>query len=140
MSGYRDLDPDFIKSLLESIYVDDLTTGADNAEEGFVLYKKAKEIMSSASFQLRKWKTNSRELRKLIEESEGESQEAMTEAENKVIEEDEPYVNLLTGSSNKPQEPCEEKILGIIWDSTSNKICFRSDSIVQLANSLPASK
>ena len=126
--------------MLESIYVDDLTTGADNADEGFVLYKKAKEIMSSASFQFRKWKTNSRELRKLIEEREGESQEAMTEAENKVIEEDEPYVNLLIGSSNKPQEPCEEKILGVIWDSTSDKICLRFDSIVQLANSLPASK
>ena len=75
VSEYRELDPDFIKSLLESIYVDNLTTGADDAEKRFVLYKKAKEIMSSASFQLRKWKTNSRELRKLIEESEGESQE-----------------------------------------------------------------
>ena len=109
VSGYRDLDPDFIKCLLESIYVDDLTTGADNADEGFVLYKKAKEIMSSASFHLRKWKTNSRELRKLIEESEGESQEATTEAENKVIEEDEPYVNLLIGSSNKPQDHVKRK-------------------------------
>ena len=54
VSGYRDLDPDFIKSLLESIYVDDPTTGADDAEENFVLYKKAKEIMLSASFQHRK--------------------------------------------------------------------------------------
>ena len=45
----------------------------------------------------------------MIEESEGESQEAMTEAENKVIEEDEPFVNLLIGSFNKPQEPCEKK-------------------------------
>ena len=107
VSGYRDLDPDFVKSLLESIYVDDLTTGADDAEEGFVLYKKAKEIML-ASFQLRKWKTNSRELRKLTEESEGGSQEAMTEAENKVTEEDEPHVDLLIGSSHKPQEPCED--------------------------------
>ena len=64
----------------------------------------------------------------------------MTEAENKVVEEDEPYVNLLTGSSNKPQEPYEEKSLGVIWDSTSDKICFRFDSTVQLANSLPATK
>ena len=124
MSGYRDLNPDFIKSLLESIYVDDLTTGTDDAEEGFLLYKNTKEIMSSASFLLRKWKTNSRELRKLVKESEGESQGAMTEAENS--EEDEPCVNLFIGSSNKPEKPCEGN--------------FRFDSIVQLANSLPATK
>ena len=50
--------------------MDDLIAGADSVEQGFYLYKKSKEIMVDASFNLRKWNSSSRELLDQIKEAE----------------------------------------------------------------------
>ena len=59
-----------VQSIADSLHVDDLIAGANSVEQGFYLYKKSKEIMDAASFNLRKWNSSSRELLEQIKEAE----------------------------------------------------------------------
>ena len=59
-----------VQSIADSLYVDDLIAGANSVEQGFYLYKKSKEIMVVASFNLKKWNSSSSELLEQIKEAE----------------------------------------------------------------------
>ena len=59
---YEAVDPEFTKKVGD-FYVDDLTTGANSVAEGYELYKKMKIRFAEAQFNVRKWRTNSKELR-----------------------------------------------------------------------------
>ena len=61
---YRNVDPEFVEKLLNSLHVDDLTSGANSVEEAFEFYEKSKERLSEGGFNLRKFKSNSKELEK----------------------------------------------------------------------------
>ena len=54
---YSSTHPEIVKLLLQSIYVDDVVSGADHEEEAYTLYTASKEILSHASFNLRKFVT-----------------------------------------------------------------------------------
>ena len=47
-------------------YVDDLNTGVFSTEEGFEVFKKMKERLKEANINLRKWRTNDKDLQNLI--------------------------------------------------------------------------
>ena len=64
----------------DDFYVDDLTTGVDDVEEGFIMYKKVKIRFLEAQFNVRKWRTNSKELRNKME-----SQDILSEENGKVL-------------------------------------------------------
>ena len=65
---YQLEDPKLVDDLLNSFYVDDLSTGADNTNEAFLLYKKSKNYLADGNFHLRKWMSNSKELMTLIQQ------------------------------------------------------------------------
>ena len=44
---------------MQSTYVDDVVSGADNEEEADEFYQRSKEILLDGSFNLRKFVTNS---------------------------------------------------------------------------------
>ena len=46
--------------------MDDLNCGVNSVEDGVNFYKMLKSILLEANFNLRKWQTNSIELRKII--------------------------------------------------------------------------
>jgi len=52
-------EPQMVDLMTDSFYVDDFTSGASTIEEGMEIYQKAKALMKSGGFNLRKWKTNS---------------------------------------------------------------------------------
>ena len=56
-------EPQIIKLLAKSLYVDDFMGGANDVNEAFEVYQKTKRIMSEGGFNLRKWNTNSNVLR-----------------------------------------------------------------------------
>ena len=58
---YEEEDPEIMKKLLESFYVDDFNSGEENMEQAFELYLKSKKILSNGGFTLRKWSSNSKE-------------------------------------------------------------------------------
>ena len=59
--------PELTKRLKKSFYVDDLVTGASDINEATELFKKSREVMAAGGMNLRKWKSNSPELKKQIE-------------------------------------------------------------------------
>ena len=63
-------DPSFTQKFLESVYVDDLTSGDGDVDRTFELYVKSKLRLKEAGFNLRKIGTNSEELRERIEKNE----------------------------------------------------------------------
>ena len=52
---YRSSYPEIVKTLTQSMYVDDVVTGADSEDEAYTLYTASKKILSHASFNLRKF-------------------------------------------------------------------------------------
>ena len=66
MELYRDCDPHFVKKFMSSIYVDDVSLGSSNVDDVFELYLKSKMRLIETGFKLRKFVTNSSELRHRI--------------------------------------------------------------------------
>ena len=54
LNKYSKQHTSLVQSIADSLHVDDLIAGANSVEQGFYLYKKSKEIMDAASFNLRK--------------------------------------------------------------------------------------
>ena len=73
---YEKEDPEFVRKLVESFYVDDLATGSHSKCDAFHLYQKTKNRMAEGGFVLRKWKSNSQELVAMIEKAENSAPQA----------------------------------------------------------------
>jgi hypothetical protein len=58
INTYKSADPKIVENLLQSLYVDDLNSGADNTMEALHQYSRVKEIMNQGGFNMREWKTN----------------------------------------------------------------------------------
>ena len=65
--------PDLVSQILQSLYVDDLVSGADTEREAYELFRRSKEMLSSGSFNLRKFTTNSPQLQDTIDKTEDNS-------------------------------------------------------------------
>ena len=100
VSKYAVLDTEFVKKVRKKFYVDDLNTGVNSVKEGVELVKKIKVRFSEAQFNVRKFRSNSKELRTYFETLEN--------------------VNIVNDTVNKEVVDSkiknEQKILGILWD------------------------
>ncbi|CAD7090062.1 unnamed protein product [Hermetia illucens] len=55
--------PETCELLKESFYVDDLIVSVDDFEDAVKLFNETREILSRASMNIRKWKSNNEKLR-----------------------------------------------------------------------------
>lgn len=78
---HKQSDPEIAELLEKSFYIDDLLTGESNDEKALAIFQSAKKIMSEGGFNLRKWRTNSRELQRAIAMSESMTQSVSTQSE-----------------------------------------------------------
>ena len=69
ISKYQETEPEIVE-VLKDLYVDDFPTGAPDEETAFEIYQKSKRIMKEGGFNLRKWKSSSKELSERINECE----------------------------------------------------------------------
>ena len=128
LEKYCDDYPDLVNTLMRSIYVDDVTYGADGEDEAYKLHVLSKKVFADGGFNLRKFVTNSPILRQRVAYNE---QELSTDAHSKssIIEEDTTYTsNLLAGSVSGGQ-----KVLGVGWNPVNDVLEF---DIREIANSL----
>ena len=114
--------PELVAKLLQAFYVDDLVCGGNSDEEAYEHYLFAKEALSHASFNLRKFVTSSQALRM--------SKEVSPEQNRFSHISDVTYVND-TMSPNQTILPKENKVLGVRWDSQSDQLMFDLSTIVQ---------
>ena len=118
LEKYHEQYPEIVQSIKDSLYVDDLIAGVNNIEQGFDLYKKAREIMAAGSFNLRKWKSNSSELWAKIQDlNQGES---ATSTINCLISEAALDTTLI-GLDKSHAEPESTKLLGVMWNNLSDE-------------------
>lgn len=121
MQSYRPTDPLFVDKFLSSIYVDDVSFGAEEVNTTYELYLKSKLRLAEAGFRLRKFVTNSGELRQQIANNE-QSREA-EENTKTVSEEDQSYAKGSLGEKSS-ETIGVHKILGVQWEYTSDKFQF----------------
>ncbi|XP_054713446.1 uncharacterized protein LOC129222910 [Uloborus diversus] len=103
---YSNLYPVTSLMLRESMYVDDLLSGASNEEKALQLSKESKFIMEDAGMRLRKWKSNSLTL------------------ESK-------WNNLGFDTGTCEQSDVSLKVLGLLWDSQNDNFKFDTSSLIQ---------
>ena len=58
LQKYRDEHPDLVNTLRKSLYVDDVTYGADGEDEAYKFYVLSKRVFADGGFNLRKFVTN----------------------------------------------------------------------------------
>ncbi len=95
---YKHLYPKAAEEVASAFYVDDYLSGAETLNEAKELYCGMEELMNRGQFQLRKWRSNSRELLQIIPDH---------------LKETEPELALA--------EPADHhRTLGISWDTQTD--------------------
>ena len=151
---YEEEDPEFVETFLRSIYVDDLSSGGDTDEEAYKLYIKARVRLAEGGFNLRKFVTNSPELRKQIEDNEsrlcnangtlpgedmydsGTLQDVLADDKapvESVVHEEQSYTKTSLGDTQESSKS-EQKILGVKWNFVEDNLVFDLISVAQLAS------
>ena len=102
-----------LEKLFRDLHVDDLATCFNNGKLAFSFYKYLKKILALGGFDLCKWFTNSRQLRKKICE---------------------------TGNNRPIDVKTTKNILGVNWDLDNDKFVFKFDEIVSFASTLTVTK
>ena len=140
--GFHGSDPEFAEKFLSSIYVDDLVSGDSDVNSAFNFYLKSKLRLSTAGFNLRKFITNSTELRDLIHKNElaitAGNQEEKSKKDDEgehSTEEDETYAKSSLGVKIEEKQGIH-KILGVQWDVAEDE--FRFD-VTEVATTLQES-
>ena len=89
-------------SIMNNIY-DNVLIGADNSEEAYSIYQKAKEIFKGTSMNLRKWDSNS-----------------------------EQFLNSLPPGERSVMDSHTVKVLGLLWNRVDDVICIPGIDVVTL--------
>lgn len=100
---FEDQYPRAVQSIIENHYVDDLLDSVDSVDEAIQLATDVKFIHKSGGFHIRNWISNSEEVVTALGES--------------VVEKNK---NL-----NISPELATEKVLGMLWNTTSDSFCFK---------------
>ena len=123
----KDEDPEFMERFLRSIYVDDLSSGVPESDAGYELYLKSKVRLAKAGYNLRKFMSNSAELRERIQCNESRMSNPVTSesivepermqssqdvSERDVTEEDKTYAQSTLGTLEDATST-EQKVLGV---------------------------
>ena len=137
---YKSSLPDVVDRLLESIYVDDVITGADTKEEVLQLYRHAKNIFRDASFNLRKFHSNSQSLQQEIDRIEESSNQDTWKTRTPSVTETSGQSLKLSPSNASSMGSEEQKVLGICWRHTDDMLVFDISGISQLANKCEPTK
>ena len=108
---YSDRDPEFVRTMIEGFFVDDLVTSCKSTTTAFDLYEKARNRMRDGGFRLRKWKTNDKALGEEI-------------AKNEMVRNEDALVDTLDSYSYAKETlgiskdlGKKTKVLGVPWDS-----------------------
>ena len=131
----KDVDPQLIELLKKSLYVDDFVSGAENEQKASEVSSNAKLIMQRGAFNLRKWNTNSSNLKKTFSEECSQKSTGL----KPVTEEDKSYAKTVTGTTIKTNSNTV-KVLGSIWNTASDTLEFNFFDLVNEAKSLPPTK
>ena len=136
LNQYREVDPDFVEKLSRSMYVDDVVTGADNYEEAYKLYERSESRLSKGGFKLRKFISNSSELTSRISGKESRKTPATI---RDTCPDDISYAKSMFESERSDSKQ-EQRVLGVLWNTSTDKILLDFRDITQHAEQLEPTK
>lgn len=136
LETFREVDPEFVDKFLSSIYVDDLVSGGDDVLSTHEFYVKSRLRLATAGFKLRKFTTNSAELRSLIEKDEAPPVE---QNDNPHCEEDQTYAKTSLGVKGG-DGPGTTKVLGVLWNVPLDQLQFSVADLMPTMESLEPTK
>ena len=120
MEKYKDSDAEFVEIFAHSIYVDDVTFGANEDDSAFDIYTKAKRVLADEDFNLRKFVSNSQKLQQRIELMEGEMM--TNECQAAVIDKDKVYTKEFLGG--KKASDRKQQILAVKWNFVQDQFVY----------------
>lgn len=120
IAKFESVDRQFVHKFRRSVYVDDLASGAQDIDGAYEFYIKSKLRLAEASFNLRKFDSNSPELRQRIAENEQSlcQDPSTTKPQSHV---DDPHT-----------EAVERQVLGVRWNVTADHFIFDVSDIYRL--------
>ena len=128
LERYRDRYSKLVDTLLHSMYVDDVTCGANSEDAAYQLYDISTKLFAEGGFNLRKFVTNSASLQQRISTN-NQNPSCPKPASSSVVEENTTYTSTLFNN----EMPNRQKISGVSWDPGSDTLEF---DIRTIANSL----
>ncbi|XP_028412045.1 uncharacterized protein LOC114534774 [Dendronephthya gigantea] len=150
LSKYKEIEPEIVALLLESLNVDDFAGGAYDDDEALDIYRKSQDLMSKVGFKLRKWHSNSEYIRNCISAQENAIEGSKDELPKSKLKHsscntkndtEESFVedSLSCQTSQNPlasKQNCVN-ILGTSWNEYSDEFCYDLSELVEYSNSLP---
>ena len=107
--------PDIMKKLCKSFYVDDLVTGAGDEESAYELFVNSKMMLKEGRFNLRKFNSNSASLQTRVKHDDI----IPIPDQSGVAMESESYASL-TPAPGQETRSGEQKVLGVRWNVSSD--------------------
>ncbi len=135
LTKYTSTHPKLVKRILESIYVDDIVSGAETEEEAFAMYQESKAMLREGGFNLRKFNTNSPGLLELILQEENTGDVNTTAAHHF----GETYSKTILGS-DQGVATGDQKTLGVKWCVETDHFILDVSEIARQARSLTPTK
>ena len=132
LKKYRSTHSELVKRISESIYVDDVISGADTEEEAFTMYRESKAILHAGGFNLRKFNTNSSRLRERIHQEENFDSTPTPHS-------DETYSQTMLGGAHS-MDTGEQKTLGVKWCTETDHFILDVSEIGRQASNLTPTK
>lgn len=129
MMRYINEDPGFVEKFLQSIYVDDIVSGADDVNEAYDLYTKAKRILQDGKFNLRKLMSNSASFRNRANEP---SLREACPVSSQVAEDNETYADNVLGEKQTTVAQDHHRVLGVNWNLSEDHLVFDITPLLQL--------
>ncbi|XP_068749238.1 uncharacterized protein [Montipora capricornis] len=134
LDTFIEVDPEFVRMMKRSFYVDDLVSGEKTTQDAIQLHDKAQTRLALGGFKLTKWLTNSQELRTKIAQCELRDEPNVNK---QIANADESYAKEMLGV--KVGTRCE-KVLGLSWNCDQDLFVFELTELVKRADGLPVTK
>ena len=117
LEKYREENGEFVNNVIKSLYCDDFVSSYASEEEAFNQYSSLKNCFRDAGLNLRKWKSNVETL-----------SERITRVENNIESDkfEQPSTSRLY-----EQDQGDEKVLGLLWDKTEDRLKFDFEEILR---------
>ena len=134
---YRKEDPSFVDTFTRSLYVDDITYGANDDVEAYKLYSKSKYRLATGGFNLRKFVSSSAALQARIDHEEQQFCSQST-VKSLIMEEDQSYTKAILGDTS--MHTLTHKVLGIPWEPASDNLLVDISHVSRLAKEVHPTK
>ena len=138
VSLFQEESPEVVK-ILSRLYADDMSCSVKSSAEALEIYQTSKDILLKGGFNLRKWKTNDKELLNHINSLEGLSRNADTGVFN-FSEDDQSFTQFSVGPPNSGSAANTTKILGVPWNYDSDELFLDLKPLFVFAKSLIPTK